>query len=344
MFAQRLVAVSSHRGLPPSSSSRHLAANQLHKNTAERGGLGASSSFRGVLVGTSPASSSTREPEPRGLLPPPTPTRRWFTSSSSPPEGAAAAASTCSGASGLAGEHSPRPSATNPPSTTHEQDRNDPPLETMGTTQTAAAQQVVLPKRRLLSPHHVPAPLPIPDHVPKPSYASAPPKFAPPELPDELYGETKNPKEIAAMRKAADIAARSLVVAEKLIKARSASGDPLTTSEIDHCVQQFVMDSDAYPVGVRFHGFPRAICTSVNEVVVHGVPDNRVLEDGDIINCDVSTFVDGHYGDNSKMFAYGVMGEEAERWGDFALGAGDCGWIWGGESSLYERVEPILQV
>jgi len=65
------------------------------------------------------------------------------------------------------------------------------------------------------------------------------------------------------------------------------------------------MSQNAYPTGIQFHGFPRSICTSVNEVVVHGVPDKRPLENGDIINCDVSIFHDGVFGDTSSMALIG---------------------------------------
>ncbi|CAD7935078.1 unnamed protein product [Amoebophrya sp. A25] len=165
----------------------------------------------------------------------------------------------------------------------------------------------------------VPAALSIPNHVVQPFYASnRNGHYAPRELDVRAdFGQVKDADEIARMRVAAEIAASSLVEIDKLIRSAKGRSTPLTTSEIDHVAQQYVMTRGAYPVGVKFHGFPRAICTSVNEVVVHGVPDDEPLQPGDIINCDVSTYIDGAYGDTSKMFCVG--GRESLRPGTLEL-------------------------
>lgn len=68
-----------------------------------------------------------------------------------------------------------------------------------------------------------------------------------------------------------------------------------------------------YPSPLGYNGFPKSICTSINNVVCHGIPDNRVLEDGDIINIDVSVYADGYHGDCSGMFVAGNASEEDYR-------------------------------
>ncbi|GMI26076.1 hypothetical protein TrCOL_g12159 [Triparma columacea] len=83
----------------------------------------------------------------------------------------------------------------------------------------------------------------------------------------------------------------------------------VTTEEIDRIVHQECLSNGAYPSPLNYHGFPKSCCTSVNEVICHGIPDARPLQSGDIVNLDVTVFKDGVHGDCSEMF---VVGEETD--------------------------------
>ena len=76
----------------------------------------------------------------------------------------------------------------------------------------------------------------------------------------------------------------------------------IATDEIDKLVTQLSFDAGAYPSPLNYRGFPKSVCTSVNNVVCHGIPDSRPLELGDIINIDITVFLDGHHGDCSETF------------------------------------------
>ena len=73
------------------------------------------------------------------------------------------------------------------------------------------------------------------------------------------------------------------------------------------------MNMMKYPSPLNYRGFPKSSCTSINEVVCHGIPDDRPLEDGDIINVDVSCFLDGYHGDASRMYAVGNVDEAGQK-------------------------------
>ncbi|NIR40205.1 MAG: M24 family metallopeptidase, partial [Actinobacteria bacterium] len=71
----------------------------------------------------------------------------------------------------------------------------------------------------------------------------------------------------------------------------------VTTDELDRVGHEFLCDHDAYPSTLGYRGFPKSLCTSVNEVVCHGIPDSTVLRDGDIVNVDITAYLDGVHGD-----------------------------------------------
>ena len=134
---------------------------------------------------------------------------------------------------------------------------------------------------------------PVPSHIVLPPYAISgkpPPAVAPP---------VRTPEEIEAMREAGAHAAEVLLrVAEKI-----APG--VATEALDAFVHDEVISRGAYPSPLNYKGFPKSVCTSVNEVICHGIPDSRQLQDGDIINVDVTLYRNGVHGDTSSMFLVG---------------------------------------
>ena len=107
--------------------------------------------------------------------------------------------------------------------------------------------------------------------------------------------------EIPKMREAGRLAARTLDHVTKFIKAG------ISTEEINKIVHDFTLTNGATPAPLGYHGFPKSVCTSVNAVICHGVPDSTVLKDGDIINVDVTSIKDGFYGDTSRTFFVGEV-------------------------------------
>ncbi|MEX2620282.1 MAG: type I methionyl aminopeptidase [Egibacteraceae bacterium] len=85
----------------------------------------------------------------------------------------------------------------------------------------------------------------------------------------------------------------------------------ITTDELDRIVHEETVRVGAYPSPLNYHGFPKSLCTSVNEVICHGIPDDRPLAEGDIINCDVTIYRDGVHGDNSVTVGVGAISEES---------------------------------
>ncbi|EJK53475.1 hypothetical protein THAOC_27089 [Thalassiosira oceanica] len=114
--------------------------------------------------------------------------------------------------------------------------------------------------------------------------------------------ETKSPDEIEKMRASGRCAREVLDMAGRAVK------PGVTTDEIDRLVHELSIENGAYPSPLNYHNFPKSCCTSVNEVICHGIPDNRPLEEGDIVNIDITCYLNGYHGDCSEMF---VVGGEA---------------------------------
>ena len=110
---------------------------------------------------------------------------------------------------------------------------------------------------------------------------------------------------IAAMRVASRIAAQALDAVEAAI----APG--VTTDELDRVGHQFLVDHGAYPSTLGYRGYPKSLCSSVNEVICHGIPDDRPLVDGDIVNIDITAYVGGVHGDTNKTYLVGDVDEES---------------------------------
>ncbi|KAH9771974.1 methionine aminopeptidase 1B [Citrus sinensis] len=144
--------------------------------------------------------------------------------------------------------------------------------------------------------------LPVPDHIPKPPYVSS---TSLPDLSPEY--QIHDSESIAKMRAACELAARVLDAAGKLVR------PSVTTNEIDKAVHQMIIEAGAYPSPLGYGGFPKSVCTSVNECMCHGIPDSRQLEDGDIINIDVTVYLNGYHGDTSKTFLCGNVSDRLKR-------------------------------
>jgi methionyl aminopeptidase len=115
----------------------------------------------------------------------------------------------------------------------------------------------------------------------------------------------KTPEQIAGIRKACRLASQTLdMVAERITAG-------VTTDEINTWVHEFTLEHGAIPAPLGYHGFPKSVCTSINHVICHGIPDATVLQDGDIINVDVTPILEGYYGDSSRMFLIGNPTDEA---------------------------------
>ncbi|MBX3021860.1 MAG: type I methionyl aminopeptidase [Bdellovibrionales bacterium] len=115
-----------------------------------------------------------------------------------------------------------------------------------------------------------------------------------------------SPSEIPKMRAAGRLAARTLEHAGKFVRAG------ITTDEINKIVHDFTLSHGAVPAPLGYHGFPKSVCTSVNDCICHGVPDATVLKDGDIINVDVTCILDGYYGDTSATYFVGEVSDLAK--------------------------------
>jgi len=118
----------------------------------------------------------------------------------------------------------------------------------------------------------------------------------------------KTPEEIAKMRVAGRLAAEVLEMIEPYVK------PGVTTEYLDNLCHDYIeQEQQAYPAPLNYHGFPKSICTSVNHVVCHGIPNQKTLKDGDIINIDITVLKDGYHGDTSKMFIVGEGSIQAKR-------------------------------
>ena len=118
----------------------------------------------------------------------------------------------------------------------------------------------------------------------------------------------KTPEQIEMIRKSANLNTAVLDHVAANIKAG------MSTADIDKLVYDYTTQHGGIPAPLNYQGFPKSVCTSINNVVCHGIPDeNEILEEGDIINVDVSTILNGYYSDASRMFTIGEIDERAER-------------------------------
>ncbi len=119
----------------------------------------------------------------------------------------------------------------------------------------------------------------------------------------KLYNEAG----FEGMRKAGRLAAACLDMLVPMVK------PGVTTAEIDKAAFEFILDHNAVPACLGYRGYTHTVCTSVNHVVCHGIPNDKPLKDGDIVNIDVTVIVDGWHGDTSRMYPVGTINRRAER-------------------------------
>jgi len=131
--------------------------------------------------------------------------------------------------------------------------------------------------------------------------------------------DIKSPKEIDQMRTVCRLAAETLL----LVGDKICAG--MTTADIDRLVHDDTLRQGARPAPLNYKGFPKSVCTSVNEVVCHGIPDATVLENGDIVNVDITHVYDGFFGDTSATFYVGMPSPEARHVVEVARRALDIG-------------------
>jgi len=133
----------------------------------------------------------------------------------------------------------------------------------------------------------------VPASIPRPEYVGRP---APPPY---TGGDVYSPEEIARIRTAGRIAAQAVEAVGAAIR------PGVTTDELDAIAHEFVVAHGAYPSTLGYRGFPKSCCTSLNEVVCHGIPDDTVLREGDLLNVDITAFKDGMHGDLNATFIVG---------------------------------------
>lgn len=139
----------------------------------------------------------------------------------------------------------------------------------------------------------------VPASIPRPEYVgkAAPERYTGPEV--------KDADTIERMRVAGRLAAQ----ARDLVGAHVVPG--VTTDELDRIGHEFLCDHGAYPSTLGYRGFPKSLCSSVNEVICHGIPGEQVVQDGDIVNIDVTAYLDGVHGDTNATFLAGEVDEES---------------------------------
>jgi len=150
-----------------------------------------------------------------------------------------------------------------------------------------------------LVPGTVSPTLPVPASIKRPEYVGR--KGPKPYT----GGEVQDAETIEKMRVASRIAADALVETGKAAK------PGVTTDELDRIGHEYLLDHRAYPSTLGYKGYPKSMCTSVNEVICHGIPDTTVLEDGDIVNIDITAYIGGVHGDTNATFEVGTVEEES---------------------------------
>jgi methionyl aminopeptidase len=150
----------------------------------------------------------------------------------------------------------------------------------------------------MLRPGRISPPRQVPARIARPEYVGRRhPKTGEPDV--------KDADTIARMRVACQLAAQALAE----VGSHLAPG--VTTDELDRIGHEFLCDHDAYPSTLGYKGYPKSLCASINEVICHGIPDDTVIEDGDIVNIDITAFIGGVHGDTNATFLAGAVDGES---------------------------------
>ena len=150
----------------------------------------------------------------------------------------------------------------------------------------------------MLQPGQISPTRQVPAHISRPEYVGK-------KRPWTGEPDVKDAETIERMRAAGRLAAQALAKVGRHV----APG--VTTDELDRVGHEFLIDHGAYPSTLGYRGYPKSLCTSLNEVICHGIPDDTVIADGDIVNVDITAFLDGVHGDTNATFLAGNVDEES---------------------------------
>lgn len=150
----------------------------------------------------------------------------------------------------------------------------------------------------LVRPGRVSPLRPVPAQIPRPEYVGR-------KRPRQGEPEIKSPDTVERMRAAGRLAARALAEVGRHVE------PGVTTDELDRIGHEFLCDHGAYPSTLGYRGYPKSLCTSLNEVICHGIPDDTVLREGDIVNIDITAYLGGVHGDTDATFGVGEIDEES---------------------------------
>jgi methionyl aminopeptidase len=141
----------------------------------------------------------------------------------------------------------------------------------------------------------------VPDTIARPEYVwkNAPTKFT--------GTDVKTAEQIEKIRAAGRIAAQAIALVGEHVR------PGITTDELDKIAHEFIVANGAYPSTLGYRGYPKSICSSINEVICHGIPDDTVLLDGDIVNIDITAYLDGYHGDSNQTFLVGSVFPEVSE-------------------------------
>lgn len=149
-----------------------------------------------------------------------------------------------------------------------------------------------------LIPGRISPKLDVPASITRPEYVGK-------AMPAKFTGSNiKTQEQIEKIRHSGKIAAQAI----ELVGQHAKPG--ITTDELDKIAHKFLIDNGAYPSTLGYRGYPKSICSSLNEVICHGIPDDTVLEDGDILNIDITAYIDGFHGDSNQTFLVGEVKPE----------------------------------
>lgn len=163
--------------------------------------------------------------------------------------------------------------------------------------------------------------LPVPEHIEKPEYhITGAPGIS------RKQPEIKSEKQINLLKNACKLAANILQVTGRMLEVRILRVGTfrasflccflkvnMTTNDIDEFVHKSIINKGAYPSPLNYRHFPKSVCTSVNNIACHGIPDDRPLQDGDIINIDITVYLNGYHGDCSRTFLIGNVDEKGRE-------------------------------